>query len=673
MMIQTLRILNDSAFGAEPERPQASPIPDSPIPENAMAPPRQTQPPRDPVSDDQSSQPEETWENDEDPSAGPAEQPPATITVRRRNRRPAPPTDRETRTPKGKAPRPDYKKLQTPRQFQSKGRANVVNNTYNAKQVPGSHIHMVRALHALNSGESFGLGHISEPLNYREARKSPHWEEWKTAMETEVASLVENGTWELVKRPPGRAVITGRWVFKLKYGVDGRILRYKARWVVHGYKQKEGIDYNATWAGVVKPASFRTLFALAAERRLHAEQMDIVTAFLYGLLDEDVYVTQPEGFVEDPALVCHLIKALYGLKQAPRVWYGVISAFLKELGLVTSEADHSVFISRDGKTYVAVYVDDLLIISDSMNLIDSMKQELGRRFKMTDLGPAQHYLGIEVVRNGDSILLRQTTYLRKVLERFGMDKCKVVGSPMDPGLASVMMPAKEGQQAHPDTLYWYGSAVGSLLYAASMTRPDLSYALSMVSRYCSNPDSTHVAALLRIFRYVQGTLDHGIGYEPGQEFFHGYSDADWANSIDGRRSHGGFIFFLAGGPVSWFSKRQNTVALSSCESEYYALVEAGKEAVWFRQLLMELGCIVDSEPSLIYADNQGAIALSENPEHHKRTKHIANKWHWIRQAIEEHTIQMEYVPTALMAADGLTKPLGPSAFQVFLNLIGMAY
>ena len=307
--------------------------------------------------------------------------------------------------------------------------------------------------------------------------------------------------------------------------------------------------------------------------------MDIVTVFLYGLLDEDVYVTQSEGFVEDSALVCHLIKVLYGLKQASRVWYGVISAFLKELGLVTSDADHSVFISKDGKTYVAVYVDDLLIISDFMKFIDFMKQELGRRFKMTDLGSAQHYLGIEIVRNGDSILLRQITYLRKVLERFGMDKCKVVGSFMDSGLTGVMMLAKEGQQAHSDILYWYGSAVGSLLYAASMTRSDLSYALSMVSRYCSNSDFTHVAALLRIFRYVQGTLDHGIGYEPGQNFFHGYSDADWINSVDDRRFHGGFIFFFADDPVSWYFKRQSTIALSSCESEYYALVEASKKVV----------------------------------------------------------------------------------------------
>ena len=319
-------------------------------------------------------------------------------------------------------------------------------------------------------------------------------------------------------------MLTGRWVFKIKYGNDGQVLRYKARWVVHGYKQKEGMDYTHTWAGVVKSPSYRTLFAIAAERRLHAEQMDIVTAFLYGLVDELIYVTQPEGFIKDPDLVCQLIKALYDLKQAPRVWYGVIKAFLKELGFNSCESDHSVFVSKDKKTFIAVYVDDLLIFCANMSYIRVIKGKLAARFKMTDLGPAQHYLGIEVIRTGNSILLRQRTYLIKVLERFGMDKCKPVGSPMDPGLANVMMPATDGQQAHPDTIHWFGAAVGCLMYAGTQTRPDLSYALSLISRYLHNPDSTHVVVVQHIFRYVKDTLDYDVEYEYGIP--HEYSDAD---------------------------------------------------------------------------------------------------------------------------------------------------
>ena len=492
-------------------------------------------------------------------------------------------------------------------------------------------------------------------------------------MKTKVIFLVENEIWKLIKRSFERVVITERWMFKLKYDVDDRILQYKARWVIHEYKQKKSIDYNAIWTEVVKSAFFRILFALVAERRLHAEQMNIVTIFLYDLLNENVYVTQSEKFVEDSTLVCHLIKILYDLKQASRMWYEVISAFLKKFDLVIFEANHSVFISKNDKIYVIVYVDDLLIINDFMNFIDFMKQKLDRRFKMTDLNFAQHYLDIEVVRNDDSILLRQIIYLRKVLKRFDMNKCKIVDFFMNSNLASVMMFAKKEQQTHSDTLYWYDSAIESLLYAASMTRSNLSYALSMISRYCSNSDFTHVAALLRIFRYVQDTLNHDIEYESEQKFFHDYFDADWVNSIDDRRFHEDFIFFLANESISWFFKRQSTIALSSCEFEYYALVEANKKIVWFRQLLMKLNCIVNSESSLIYANNQRAIALFENFEHHKRTKHVVNKWHWIRQAIEKHTIQMKYVSTVLMIADDLTKSLNSSVFQMFLNLIDMIY
>ena len=233
------------------------------------------------------------------------------------------------------------------------------------------------------------------------------------------------------------------------------------------------------------------------------------------------------------------------------------------------------------------------------------------------------------------------------------------------------MPAPEGQKAHPDTVYWYGSAIGSLMYAAVMTRPDLAYALSLLSRYLSNPDSTHVAALQRVFRYVKGTLDLGLCYGPGKDFFHGFTDADYAGSKDGRQSTGGYVFFVAGGAVSWSSKRQEAVAMSTCESEYYAMVEASKEALWLNRLLKELGYNGATPSALLWVDNQGAIALSENPEFHRRTKHIDAKYHWVRNEVANGSLQLEYIPTALMATDGLTKALTPKLFRRFLELLNM--
>ena len=482
---------------------------------------------------------------------------------------------------------------------------------------------------------------------------------------------MENETWKLANLPNGRKAITGRWVFKIKYGLDGSILRYKARWVIYGYKQMEGVDFSSTWAGVVKPASFRTLFAIAAARNLHILQLDIVTAFLYGLLDEEIYVSQPDGFIEDPTLVCHLRKALYGLKQAPRVWYAVIREFLKGMGFASTSADQSVFVSEDKKTFICVYVDDLLLFGEDMDYLNTIKLKLSNRFKMTDLGPVSHYLGMSIECRNGRVSLNQTTYLQSVLERFGMSDCKPSPTPMEPGIPNVMMPTDDAQRADADAVCWYGSVVGSLMYAMTMTRPDLGYALSVLSRYCANPDATHIKAATRLLRYVRGTLSYRIHYE-GTTGFVGYTDADWAGAKDGRRSTGGWLFFLSGGPISWSSKRQDLVTQSSCESEYVALSEAGKEAIWLRSLLLQLHA-VPKVSTVIWADNQGAIALGENPEFHRRTKHIDAKWHWVREAIEEGKILVEYIPTNLMAADGLTKALPPAKFQRFLGMMGMLH
>ena len=430
---------------------------------------------------------------------------------------------------------------------------------------------------ALANGDNLGLSYYSKLQNYREAWNSPHWLSWKAAMDSEIESLLHNETWVLVLRPESRFVISGHWVFKIKYGLDGHIIKYKARWVVYGYKQQEGVDYNKTWAGVVKPSSFRLLFAIVAEQGLHIEQMDVVTAFFYSFLNEDIFVNQPEGYVIDAALVCHLQKALYGLKQALRV---------------------CVFVSCNKSMFILVYVDDLLIIGEDLNIINGLKNKLLERFRMTDLGSVSHYLGMSVTRTRDSVGLDQKSYLEKVLLRFGMDTCKPASSPMDPGVPNSMLPAPENQQADKDTIFWYGSVVGSLMYAMTMTRPDLGYALSMVSRYCANPDSTHVAAVVRILRYVRGTLHYGLTYTKGQPGFVGYTDADWSGAIDGRQSTGGWLFMMGGAPISWSSKRQASVSQSSCESEYYALSEAGKEGVWLRLLLQELGHI-SAAPAII--------------------------------------------------------------------------
>ena len=446
--------LNDSIFDAKFERSQTSQMSNKSISKITMTSSKQSQSTRDSVFDDQLLQSKKIFENEKNFSANFANQSSITIiTHRKKIRKFALSIDCEIRIFKNEISRFDYKKLQTSRQFQTKNRANVINNTYNVKQMSKSHIHMIRALHVLNNDENFDFDHISKSLNYREIRKSSYWKKWKKIMKIETISLIENEIWELIKRSFKRVVITKRWMFKFKYDVDERFLRYKIRWMIYEYKQKKDIDYNVIWIEIVKSTFFKILFVLVAKRRLHVEQMNIVTIFLYDLLDEIVYVTQFENFVVNSTFVCHLIKILYDLKQAFRVWYEIISAFLKKFDFVIFETNHNVFISKNEKIYVIVYVDDLLIINDNMNFIDFIKREFDKRFKMIDLNFVQHYLDIEIVRNDDSILLRQIIYFRKFFERFDMNKCKIVESFINSNFANTIISTKKNQQTNSDILY----------------------------------------------------------------------------------------------------------------------------------------------------------------------------------------------------------------------------
>lgn len=407
-------------------------------------------------------------------------------------------------------------------------------NMFKSNQVPRSHEHMVRVLATLARGEDNEGS--DEPQTLKEAMALPYWEQWKKAMEAKYISLMENETWTLETAPADRKVITGRWTFKLKKDKHGKILKFKARWVVHGYKQKEGLDYIDTFATVVKPVSYKALMGISVKRGLAIYHMDVVTAFLYGFLDELIYVTQPIMFETGGShMVCLLRKALYGLKQSPRVWYQTLQDFLHKMGFKRTESDHGVFVSGD--MFIAIYVDDLFIFGKDTPKVQQLQYELKSRFRMTDLGEVSHYLGIEVDVNSDKsvITLQQTTYLKKVLSRFNMLNSTPISTPMDPGAGNTIMPSED--QADKETITWYQSVVGSLMWPAMHTRPDIAYAVGVLSRYCSNPGPLHCKYLQRIMRYLASTLDVGLVFRgnTGNDLV-GYSDADYAGTKNGRKS-----------------------------------------------------------------------------------------------------------------------------------------
>lgn len=519
-----------------------------------------------------------------------------------------------------------------------------------------------------------------EPQSLREALSRPDAEKWRAAVEEELDSVRRNQVFELAELPQGRRAIGCRFVFKIKQGPDGSVERYKARLVAKGFSQVEGVDFTETFAPVAKFSSIRAILAIAAALDLDVQQMDVKTAFLNGDLDEEIYMQQPPG-TEQPGkehLVWRLRKALYGLKQAPRMWYNKLDAMMSELQFERCESDHSVYVRRTAtrgsiECIVAVYVDDLLI-AGSTALVASVKAALAQRFEMKDLGSVHWLLGIEVKRSGGCFALSQSKYIGEVLQRFGMADAHPVCTPMDPSvhLSKDMEPSTEDERRAMASVP-YRSAVGSIMYAMVGTRPDIAAAVGAVSRFMATPGQRHWTAVKRVLRYLKGTASWALhigGASPGLVTLHGYCDADWAGDIDDRRSTTGYYFSLGSGSVTWNSKRQVTVALSSTEAEYMAVSSATRELVWLRRLLSELG-VAQTVPTVLYGDNQGAIALAKNPVAHARTKHIDVQHHFIRQQVACDAVTLQYCPTAEMWADVLTKALPRDKHMVCVQALGL--
>ncbi|KAH9665312.1 hypothetical protein KPL70_020298 [Citrus sinensis] len=516
------------------------------------------------------------------------------------------------------------------------------------------------------------------PNTFGEALRNNESDQWKIAMEEEMKSLNQNQTWELVKLPKGKRAIGNKWVYTKKQGSSNQTTpRYKARLVAKGFAQKEGIDYNEVFSPVVKHTSIRILLALVAEYELELAQLDVKTAFLHGDLEEEIYMIQPCGFkvAGNENHVCRLIKSLYGLKQSPRQWYKRFDQFIQGQKFTRSEHDHCVYFRRlsDGAfIYLLLYVDDMLIASKNRDEIERLKKQLASEFEMKDLGDAQRILGMEIRRDkkNGSVWLTQKSYLKKVLERFGMDdKTKPVCTPLAPHfkLSSSSCPRSQEERDYMARVP-YASAVGSLMYAMVCTRPDISQAVSMVSRYMHNPGKNQWLAVKWILRYLYGTVDVGLLFKKdcGQQCV-GYCDSDFAGDLDKRRSTTGYVFTLGGGPVSWRSILQSTIALSTTEAEYMAATEAVKEAIWLKGLLGDLGVI--QENIAVFCDNQSAIFLAKNQTYHARTKHIDVKYHYVREIIESGVVLLRKIDTKDNPSDMLTKVVSGVKFQHCLKLI----
>lgn len=520
---------------------------------------------------------------------------------------------------------------------------------------------------------------VGEPNGYREALKDENCSKWEAAMKEEFDALIKNGTWELVKRPENQRIVDNKWVYKVK--AEQKSIRYKARLVARGFTQEYGVNYFETFSPVVRFTSIRLILAMAAQRKMSMRQFDVKTAFLNGTLNEEVYMEQPMGFNDGTNRVCRLKKGLYGLKQASRCWNEKFTTFIKRFGFGQSISDACVFISRrnDALTILAIHVDDGLIVGENLNEINAVIKHLKEQFEIKEMN-VDCFLGIEIQQREDgSIFIHQATYTNKVLCRFDMRDCHGVATPADPN--QTMNNYEESDAS----TYPYRELIGSLMYLAVGTRPDIAYAVGIASRFLEKPTVAHERAAKRILKYLKRTINFGILFSHSKiNELHGYSDADYAGCLTTRRSTSGYTFIFGGGTISWGSERQQSVSLSTAESEYMAASQCVKELVWLRKLFYEIlvGKIsVETESDFIldkkvlkiilFMDNNSAIRLIKNPEYHKRTKHIDVRFHFIREKYERDYFVTEYISTKEMIADVFTKALSAQQFNVLIRMLGV--
>lgn len=558
----------------------------------------------------------------------------------------------------------------------------------------------------------------SEPQTLKQVLKNQDKDLWLKAIYSEFDQLVSQGTFKFLpytSLPPGRRPLTSRLVLKAKKDKNNQIVKYKARLVARGFQQIEGLDYNETFASTTIPPSWRILLAIAAVEDWEVEQIDFIGAFLNGELDEDIYMLIPEGFIDfasnssratkrllkkqgynpEEKQVILLSKALYGLKQSPRLWQTKLSRLLREEGFEPLVSDSAIFYNPKARIFVITYVDDCLLIGPNYDLIQAYKRRFNKVFAIEDRGPASFFLGVQIERDRQNRLLyiHQSQYIEEAIRHFGLENSRLLQIPLQPGV--IAFKAKEGSPIKKADHKLYQKLVGTVMYLMVQTRPDIAFTVQWLSRAMAKPTIVHLNAAKGLLRFLNNYKKLVICYgqkevvntttivpskgllvsrpsvkTEGALKLIGFSDSDYAGDKKTSLSTYGYLFKLAGGPVSWKSKRASTITLSTVEAESDAFVEAIREAQWLIGFFRELERPIIG-PLRLFGDNTGSITTAHDPALHQRTKHTLLKFHYIREQVKKGVVAISYIDTNHMPADGLTKALNSFKFRAFIDLLGL--
>ncbi|GJY92756.1 retrovirus-related pol polyprotein from transposon TNT 1-94 [Tanacetum coccineum] len=493
-------------------------------------------------------------------------------------------------------------------------------------------------------------------------------ESWVDAMQEELLQFEIQKVWILVDLPYGKKAIGTKWVYRNKKDERGVVVRNKAILVAQGHRQEEGIDYDEVFAHVARLEAIRIYLAFASYMGLIVYQMDVKSAFLYGKIDEEVYVSQPPGFLDPkyPEKVYKVVKALYGLHQAPRAWYATLSTFLLKNGYRRGTIDKNLFLKKDKHDIiqVQVYVDDIIFGSTKQSWCDEFEELMKSIFQMSSMGELTFFLGLQVKQKSDGIFISQDKYVADILKKFDFASVKTASTPIE-----TQKPLVKDEEAADVDVHLYRSMIGSLMYVTA-SRPDIMFAVCACSRFQVTPKTSHLSAVKRIFRYLKGKPKLGLWYPKDSSFdLESYSDSDYAKANLDRKSTTGGCQFLGRRLITWQCKKQTIVATSTTEAEYVAAASCCGQVLWIQNQMLDYG--FNFMNTKIYIDNQSTICIVKNPVYHSKTKHIAIRHHFIRDAYEKKLIQVLKIHTNDNVADLLTKAFDVSRFQFLVVSIGM--